>query len=79
MNGMGRTALVTGGTGGLGCAVTERLLDDGWRVVAPWIVKSELTRVPPTSATRARGGRPVRPAGRRRRGRDRCGSIRMPL
>lgn len=42
---MGRTALVTGATGGLGCAVTERLIHDGWRVVAPWIVRSELTRV----------------------------------
>ena len=42
---MGRTALVTGGTGGLGCAVTERLLRDGWRVVVPWIVEAELARV----------------------------------
>jgi NAD(P)-dependent dehydrogenase (short-subunit alcohol dehydrogenase family) len=47
MNGTGRTALVTGGTGGLGCAVTERLLDEGWRVVVPWVVKSELTRLRP--------------------------------
>jgi NAD(P)-dependent dehydrogenase (short-subunit alcohol dehydrogenase family) len=30
-----RTALVTGGTGGLGPAVIESLLDVGWRVVAP--------------------------------------------
>ncbi len=45
LNGMGRTAVVTGGTGGLGCAVTERLIHEGWRVVAPWIVKSELTRL----------------------------------
>lgn len=44
---MGRTALVTGGTGGLGCAVTERLLDEGWRVVVPWVVESELARVTP--------------------------------
>ncbi len=28
-----QTALVTGGTGGLGSAVTARLLTDGWRVV----------------------------------------------
>ena len=42
---MGRTALVTGGTGGLGCAVTERLLHEGWRVVVPWIVEAELARV----------------------------------
>jgi NAD(P)-dependent dehydrogenase (short-subunit alcohol dehydrogenase family) len=32
---MGRTALVTGGTGGLGAAVTDAFLADGWRVVVP--------------------------------------------
>ena len=42
---MGKTALITGGTGGLGTAVTARLLDDGWRVVVPWIVEGELERV----------------------------------
>jgi NAD(P)-dependent dehydrogenase (short-subunit alcohol dehydrogenase family) len=42
---MPKTALITGGTGGLGAAVTARLLDDGWRVVVPWIVESELQRV----------------------------------
>jgi NAD(P)-dependent dehydrogenase (short-subunit alcohol dehydrogenase family) len=42
---MERTAIVTGGTGGLGTAVVGRLLDDGWRVVVPWIVESELARV----------------------------------
>ena len=41
-----RTALVTGGTGGLGSAVTSALLDDGWRVVVPWIAEAELARVP---------------------------------
>jgi NAD(P)-dependent dehydrogenase (short-subunit alcohol dehydrogenase family) len=40
-----RSALVTGGTGGLGAAVVARLLDDGWRVVVPWIVERELERV----------------------------------
>lgn len=40
------TAIVTGGTGGLGAAVVTRLLDDGWRVVVPWIVPGELERVP---------------------------------
>ncbi|MBV8430623.1 MAG: SDR family oxidoreductase, partial [Solirubrobacterales bacterium] len=39
------SAIVTGGTGGLGAAVVRRLLDDGWRVVVPWIVESELERV----------------------------------
>jgi NAD(P)-dependent dehydrogenase (short-subunit alcohol dehydrogenase family) len=42
---MDRTAIVTGGTGGLGTAVVARLLDDGWRVVVPWIVEKELERV----------------------------------
>ena len=39
------TALVTGGTGGLGSAVTAELLDRGWAVVVPWIVERELARV----------------------------------
>jgi NAD(P)-dependent dehydrogenase (short-subunit alcohol dehydrogenase family) len=39
------SAIVTGGTGGLGAAVVSRLLDDGWRVVVPWIVEAELERV----------------------------------
>jgi NAD(P)-dependent dehydrogenase (short-subunit alcohol dehydrogenase family) len=42
---MNSTAIVTGGTGGLGAAVVARLLDDGWRVVVPWIVEQELERV----------------------------------
>jgi NAD(P)-dependent dehydrogenase (short-subunit alcohol dehydrogenase family) len=33
------TVLVTGGTGGLGAAVTQAFLDDGWRVVVPWIAE----------------------------------------
>lgn len=39
------TAIVTGGTGGLGSAVTIKLLDEGWRVVVPWVVERELERV----------------------------------
>jgi NAD(P)-dependent dehydrogenase (short-subunit alcohol dehydrogenase family) len=39
------SAIVSGGTGGLGSAVVARLLDDGWRVVVPWVVESELERV----------------------------------
>jgi NAD(P)-dependent dehydrogenase (short-subunit alcohol dehydrogenase family) len=42
---MANSAIVTGGTGGLGAAVVARLLDDGWRVVVPWIVERELERV----------------------------------
>jgi NAD(P)-dependent dehydrogenase (short-subunit alcohol dehydrogenase family) len=44
---MDRTTIVTGGTGGLGSAVVDRLLSDGWRVVVPWIVEKELARLPP--------------------------------
>jgi len=42
---MRKSAIVTGGTGGLGSAVVARLIDDGWRVVVPWIVEDELSRV----------------------------------
>lgn len=42
---MGRSVLVTGGTGGLGAAVTTAFLEAGWRVVVPWIVERELERV----------------------------------
>ena len=42
---MKRTAIVTGGTGGLGVAVTEHLLDQGWRVVVPWVFERELERI----------------------------------
>jgi NAD(P)-dependent dehydrogenase (short-subunit alcohol dehydrogenase family) len=45
---MRQSAIVTGGTGGLGSAVVARLLDDGWRVVVPWIVEAELSRVSDT-------------------------------
>ncbi|MDQ6915414.1 MAG: SDR family oxidoreductase [Actinomycetota bacterium] len=44
---MARTALVTGGTGGLGVAVVEGFLADGWRVVVPWVAERELERLPP--------------------------------
>jgi NAD(P)-dependent dehydrogenase (short-subunit alcohol dehydrogenase family) len=43
--GVDRTAIVTGGTGGLGVAVTSRLLGDGWRVIVPWVAERELERV----------------------------------
>lgn len=43
---MQRSAIVTGGTGGLGSAVVARLLEDGWRVVVPWIVERERERMP---------------------------------
>lgn len=42
---MGRTVIVTGGTGGLGGAVVERMLDDGWRVIVPWRAERERERM----------------------------------
>src|SRR3954452_12763454 len=47
MQDMERTAIITGGTGGLGAAVTSRFLEDDWRVVLPWIAERELERVQP--------------------------------
>ncbi len=44
---MHATAIVTGGTGGLGSAVVERLLAEGWHAVVPWIEERELERLPP--------------------------------
>jgi NAD(P)-dependent dehydrogenase (short-subunit alcohol dehydrogenase family) len=40
------TAIVTGGTGGLGVAVVEALLARGTRVVVPWVAERELSRLP---------------------------------
>ena len=42
---MTKTAVITGGTGGLGAAVTRRLLADGWHVVVPWVHEHELERL----------------------------------
>jgi NAD(P)-dependent dehydrogenase (short-subunit alcohol dehydrogenase family) len=42
-----RTAIVTGGTGGLGVAVTRAFLETGWRVVVPWVVEDEADRLKP--------------------------------
>ncbi len=43
---MARSALITGGTGGLGAAVTQAFLDGGWRVVVPLYDEAERDRVP---------------------------------
>jgi NAD(P)-dependent dehydrogenase (short-subunit alcohol dehydrogenase family) len=42
---MARSVVVTGGTGGLGVAVTRAFLDEGRRVVVPWVAERELERV----------------------------------
>jgi NAD(P)-dependent dehydrogenase (short-subunit alcohol dehydrogenase family) len=41
-----RSALITGGSGGLGSAVTRAFLDAGWRVVVPLYDEAERERVP---------------------------------
>lgn len=43
---MTRSALITGGTGGLGAAVTQAFLDGGWRVVVPVFAEQERERLP---------------------------------
>jgi NAD(P)-dependent dehydrogenase (short-subunit alcohol dehydrogenase family) len=40
------TALITGGTGGLGVSVVEAFLASGWRVVATYIVEGDHERLP---------------------------------
>ena len=42
---MASSALITGGTGGLGAAVTRAFLDGGWRVVVPVFDERERERV----------------------------------
>jgi NAD(P)-dependent dehydrogenase (short-subunit alcohol dehydrogenase family) len=42
---MARTAIVTGGSGALGQAVTLRLLQDGLAVSVPWIIDKERDRL----------------------------------
>ena len=70
---MNGTAIVTGGTGGLGTAVVETMIAAGWHVVAPWVAEKELERLPERDGPDARPGRPARPGrgGRRRHGGDR--------
>ena len=43
---MASSALITGGTGGLGAAVTQAFLDGGWRVVVPVFDEAERDRLP---------------------------------
>ncbi|MEA2149657.1 MAG: hypothetical protein QOD69_1487 [Solirubrobacteraceae bacterium] len=43
---MTRSALITGGSGGLGSAVTQGFLGAGWRVVVPIYDEAERERVP---------------------------------
>ncbi len=42
---MKKSAIITGGTGGLGAAVVARFIAGGWRVVVPWVNEAELERV----------------------------------
>ncbi|HEX4108068.1 MAG TPA: SDR family NAD(P)-dependent oxidoreductase, partial [Solirubrobacteraceae bacterium] len=42
---MAATAIITGGTGGLGAAVTTEFIGRGWRVVVPWVAEQERDRL----------------------------------
>lgn len=42
---MDASAVITGGTGGLGSALTQTMLEAGWHVVVPYNQPSELSRV----------------------------------
>ncbi|HVE68831.1 MAG TPA: SDR family oxidoreductase [Solirubrobacteraceae bacterium] len=44
---MSHTVIVTGGTGGLGSAVVEAFLEEGHRVVVPWLDERERERLEP--------------------------------
>ncbi|MGD1050843.1 MAG: SDR family oxidoreductase [Solirubrobacteraceae bacterium] len=44
---MDASVVVSGGTGGLGSAVTATLLEAGWHVVVPYVDERELKRVEP--------------------------------
>src|SRR5579862_9812036 len=39
------SVVISGGTGGLGAAVTRTMLDAGWHVVLPYVERGELGRV----------------------------------
>ena len=43
-NNNNKTALVTGGSGALGSAITRKLISDGWRVAFTWIVYEDEVR-----------------------------------
>jgi NAD(P)-dependent dehydrogenase (short-subunit alcohol dehydrogenase family) len=45
------SALITGGTGGLGVSVVEAFVDDGWRVVVPDILPGPFERLPEAAET----------------------------
>ena len=44
---MDASVVITGGTGGLGSAVTQTMIDAGWNVVVPYYNADELSRVEP--------------------------------
>jgi NAD(P)-dependent dehydrogenase (short-subunit alcohol dehydrogenase family) len=58
------SVVVSGGTGGLGSAVTQTLLDAGWRVVVPYHDERELEHAPQherSSWSRPTSSSPPRP------------------
>lgn len=68
---LGRSAIVTGGTGGLGSAVVKTLLEAGARVAVPFRRAGELRAHGEPGVRRFRKSRSYRPTGRVRTGRNR--------
>ena len=60
---MDASVVVSGGTGGLGSAVTRAMLEAGWHVVVPYVDERELERLERARAARADRRRPLRRAG----------------
>jgi NAD(P)-dependent dehydrogenase (short-subunit alcohol dehydrogenase family) len=58
-----RTAIVTGGTGGLGRAVVAAFVADGWRVVVPDVAPAELAGAEVVEADLTEPGEAARVAG----------------
>jgi NAD(P)-dependent dehydrogenase (short-subunit alcohol dehydrogenase family) len=52
-----RAVIITGGTGGLGSAVTEEFLEAGWRVTVPWFKRHEADGLLARPAVSAAGDR----------------------
>jgi NAD(P)-dependent dehydrogenase (short-subunit alcohol dehydrogenase family) len=44
---MDASVVISGGTGGLGAAVTAAMLDAGWHVIVPYVEEGELERLAP--------------------------------
>src|SRR5260370_32179203 len=56
---MKATAVITGGSGGLGTAVVAGFRDAGWQVAVPWIEEAEVGRLREAGSWRRCQSRPI--------------------